>query len=577
MAPAIPYIVYAIMIALSVSSYMQAQKAKKAAQRAAGRSSTQGDRGLLYQTRASALPRRILYGRKRMGAIECYIGSSGDSNEYLHFIFIWCDGPCVGIEKLFFDDEQVPFDSDGNGGGKYAGHLKLMNRNGTLDQTAIAEAVAEMPGWATSDKLTGVCASWLRVKKNDAIFPNGMPNVSAVIQGRNDVWNFRTETYGYSENPAECLCHYLTLKRMGPGVDRDIDIGEIEVIAASNVCDEAVAISTGGTEKRYTFNGVIQLDQEPESIVETFRTAMAGTIVRSGGRWKIYAGAYITPTLELTEDMIVGEVTINTKTSRSDAFNTVKGVFSSELYKWQPTDFIAFVIEDAFIVPTGETPPDELPDDIELLNTNSPTMCRRIAKIDAMRQYKKRTFSAPFNIEALQVQPGVPVMLTFPKYGFNQTPMDALGFQMSISEKGCVIQLMLRETSPSDYSWDPSEDKAAEIVIGTTPITQLPGQVSPVIASPGSEIDFNTTSEFTHDWHIALSCATIGALIEYKVVDYLGEEGVSAWTTYTGTPILLTIEADSGKSIWVRATKSALIESAHSRFDYFLYPMTEIP
>jgi len=334
------------------------------------------------------------------------------------------------------------------------------------------------------------------------------------------------------------------------------------LINSTNISNEDVPISTGGTEKRYTFDGIIQLDEEVESIIESFRTAMAGIAVYIGGRWKIFAGAYITPTFELTEDMIIGSVNYKTKASKADRFNTTKGVYSAELFKWQPTDFVAYVDDAAKVIDK-----EELVNDIELTNTNSGTRCRRIAKIDTKRSRLARTFSGDFNVEALRVQPGLPVLLTFPRYGFNQTPMDILEYGLSIMENQIKIRLTLRETGPEVFEWDPeTEDKADEITAGGSPSLQNPNQVSPVIAVPSSGY-FNSYD--TSDFAVTLACATIGADIEYQIVALDAAEGGS-WTAYTA-PFNVTVDSGPGASIWVRATKTTLTESAHSRFDYTFY------
>jgi len=555
--PMIPaWVAYVLIAAAMVYSYTAAQQAKKAAQRALGRSSTQEKRGLLYQSRASSQPRRLVYGRTRIGGLEVYLGSSGNDNEYFHYILYWCEGPVVGVEKIFFDDEEVIFDLSGNAVGKYAGHVKIVNRRGVTGQAVISEAVAELPGWTTTDIGVNCCYSWIRVKFSESLFPNGMPSISSVIQGRDDVIDYRVPIAAYSNNAALCLAHYLSLERIGPDISPYYELDQTTLNAAANVCDENVSLSTGGAEKRYTFDGIIQLDEEPESIIESFRTAMAGTAVYSGGRWRIYAGVYITPTFELTEDMIVGPVNLKTKVSKSDKYNTAKGVYSSELFKWQPTDFVAYVDTTALA-----DDKEELVTDIELINTNSPTRCRRIAKIDTKRSRLSRTITADFNVEALRVQPGLPVLFTFARYGFNQLPMDVLEYGMSIQENQIRVRLTLRETSSDVYAWITAEDKASEVVAGGEPSIQDPNQVSPVLVDPSG-------GSYSADVTVSLACATIGATIKYQIVAYQADEGV-AWTTYTA-PFYVPKDL-SGASLWVYATKATLTDSAHARYDYEFY------
>lgn len=456
----ISWIVIAVVAIAGAVAYSGYQSAKKAAQSALERS-----RGMVYQVRASAYPRRIIYGERRVGGLEVYVATSGTNNEYLHYIFYWGEGPCKSVKKILFDGVEVPLDANGDATGNYAGLVHVESKLGDSgNNTAIAGAVSAGIGWATTDKMLGCCYSWVRVKHDQDKFATGMPNISAVIEGRNDIFDTRTDTTGYSTNVALCFDHYLTLSRFGPEVDSATEVDEDTLIEAANVCDELVSLSTGGTEKRYTFNGIFSLEDETESVIERFRTAMAGAAVYAGGKWRMYAGAYVSPTFTIGEDMLVGPVKLSTKTSKKDHVNTIKGVYISEASNWQPTDFPAYV-NSTYVTEDGQ----ELPDDINLDDTNSPSMARRIAKINCESQRRSRTVQIQCNIEALRAMPGRPVIFHFPRQLFNNQPMMVLEYGMSIIDNKIVINLTLREIDPAIYAWDSSEDKLNEIVFGAAP------------------------------------------------------------------------------------------------------------
>ena len=79
------------------------------------------------------------------------------------------------------------------------------------------------------------------------------------------------------------------------------EINDTSFIAAANICDETVALAGGGTENRYTFDGVVDTANTPKSNLEQMLTSMAGTLYYSNGKWSIKAGAYVTPTVTLDE------------------------------------------------------------------------------------------------------------------------------------------------------------------------------------------------------------------------------------------------------------------------------------
>jgi len=470
-ASVVDIIVFAVMAIGAAVSYTSYQTAQKAARQAA-QQATQKQRGVLYQVRATAMPRRLIYGRTRVGGIEDYVAVSGAENEKLHYILIWGDGPCEQMEALLFNGKGVhvePIDSSNPDilvpvvGSPYHGLVRWESELGD-NLLPPAHGLGIIPGWAESDKLRGICYSWVELTYDPEAFPNGVPQIGAILLGRKDVWDPRESTVKYTNNVALCLNHYLTLERLGPGLIYPDEVGEDELIAAANVCEELVLVSSGSPsnyasgetyfavpryEFRYTFDGVISLEHDGEEIIRMFRTAMAGTTVYVGGKQRIYAGAYQIPTFTVDQSIIVGPVSRKTRQSKRDRFNTVRGVYATEGTQWQPTDFPAYVDSNAL-----EEDKEELAEDVDLLNTDSTPKCRRLAKIFLLRSRFSRQVTVPCNIEALRAQPGLTVTFDFPKLGFDNTPMDVMSWDFVIQDRKIQIMLNLRETDPSVYEWE---------------------------------------------------------------------------------------------------------------------------
>jgi predicted phage tail protein len=64
------------------------------------------------------------------------------------------------------------------------------------------------------------------------------------------------------------------------------------LIAAANVCDEAVGTLGGGSEPRYTCNGQFQLTSGRGEILKNLLTSCAGRVVYAGGQFVIHPGAW---------------------------------------------------------------------------------------------------------------------------------------------------------------------------------------------------------------------------------------------------------------------------------------------
>lgn len=444
----------ALFVGAAAVAYDGYQKAKKAARDAAGRS-----RGILYQTRATAMPRRIIFGQTRVGGIELYVTTSGTDNEYLHYIFGWGEGPCNNVFKIFFDGEEVTF-SGNDATGDYAGLVHHQFAYGHVPQDAIADAVTNVPSWQSSDRLYGICHSWMQLKYDEAGFPNGVPDISALITGYANVFDPRAPSKGYSNNPALCWATYMALDKIGPGVLFFEEIDQEDLIAAANVCEESVALTVGGNEDRYTFDGVIELDRNVEEVIGMFRTAMAGTITYVGGRWRVFAGAYITPTFTIDDSMLVAPVKQKTIQSRRERINTVRGLYTNSENNYFPTDFPPYSDED-YISADGEI----LFDDLALMNNHSFSMCRRIAKIHLLRSRFSKQILIECNIEALRTHPGLPVFFDHSRLGFDQTPMEVLTWDMIIEDNNVRISMTLRLTDSSIFTWDASEDRTDDAAL----------------------------------------------------------------------------------------------------------------
>ncbi len=123
----------------------------------------------------------------------------------------------------------------------------------------------------------------------------------------------------------------------------------------------------------------------------------------------------------------------------------------SPINNWQPTDFPA-VFQQAYIDDDGR----ELTADINLADTDTSVMARRLASIELERARLTRQISIECNIEALRAQAGLPVLFHFPELGYNHQPMDVLEWGLSIEGRDVRLPVTLRETSAAVYN-EPEE------------------------------------------------------------------------------------------------------------------------
>jgi hypothetical protein len=97
---------------------------------------------------------------------------------------------------------------------------------------------------------------------------------------------------GYTENAALCIADYLSNTVWGFRAKYGTEISAAQLITAANICDEDVALASGGTEKRYLCNGQFQLSTRRGEVLQNMLTACGGRITYCGGQFVIHPAAW---------------------------------------------------------------------------------------------------------------------------------------------------------------------------------------------------------------------------------------------------------------------------------------------
>mgnify|MGYP000132613442 CR=1 FL=1 len=295
--------------------------------------------------------------------------------------------------------------------------------------------------WTSDHKLLGISYVVLKMEYDAEAFGNGLPEISFVVKGQKTIYDPRTNTTGYSNNAALCLAHYQTLEQVGPAASYADEIDEAELIAAANICDESVALAAGGSEKRYTVNGAIFLDQTPEDNMSDFIQAMAGWSTFPEGKFVSSAGAYVPPTFEITEDMMTGSVRLKNKAPKRDRANVIKGLYTAAENRYQRTDFPSRR-KQSYIDADGQ----ELIRDMDLDLVASPAQAQRIANIELEKGRLEKSIELTCNLRAFPAQTGKNVMLTIPRYGWARKVFQVVSFNFnSDGDGGLQIELSLKK------------------------------------------------------------------------------------------------------------------------------------
>lgn len=419
--------------------------------------------------RSSAEPHRVIYGRARVSGPIVYAASSGADQSILHLVVVLAAHRVEAIGTVWLNDDPIELaDMSGSAvvSGKYAGKVNIERYHG--DQiTADSGLVAESPdGWGADDKLLGLAYLYLRLQFDRDLFQGGVPNVSALVAGRNEIYDPRSGTTGYTNNWALCVRDYLR-SDFGRAVPADA-IDDDYFIAAANLSSEAVYLNEAETlaQVRYSMDGSFQLDRSPADIISEMLDAGGGALVYVAGKFRLFGGAYTAPSASLGPSDFAGPLQVQTRPSRRELFNAVRGTFIDPDRYWQASEF-APVTSGAYEAEDGE----RIWRDIELPWVIDHTRAQRLARQLLLRHREAITVEAQLRYASMPLSVWQTVAVTHPDLGWSAKPFRIVSWRFAPSEG--EISVTLREDQVASYAWVYDDAADAPTVPDTTLISPL--------------------------------------------------------------------------------------------------------
>ena len=412
--------------------------------------------------------RETVYGlTKKSGAIVFMDVS--DNNKTLHLVLQIASHEIHEFSEIYFEDNLLTtttLGDDANGIARlkvtapeqYAGDsvhfnnaykVKIKKHLGSDTQLADAELIEKISKWTSNHRLRGIAYLYITMDYDADAFPNGIPNISAEVRGKK-VLDFRTGSTAFSSNPALCVYDYLTDTKLGLGISTD-NLDTTSFTTMANLCDENVTLAGGGTEKRYTCNGVVYSNNTPMHILNSLLTSCLGVLSYSNGKFILKGGQYVSPSVTLDDDDFTSAVVVESKRSRKDLFNTVKGIFRSSESNWQSTDY-PMVTSSTFTDADGES----IYANIDLPYTSSSATCQRIAKISLFKNRQQIVISAQVKMTGFKLQVGDTVNITNARLGWTNKVFEVAEWNFTGNE-ALSITIVLNETSSAVYDWDADE------------------------------------------------------------------------------------------------------------------------
>jgi len=414
--------------------------------------------------------RKVVYGRARVGGTIVYMseGTSGvaSDREHLYMVTAMAYKEIDSFEKIYANNEELTISAGTVTAPAryYPNSLSRFNvvtdMTGTSTQT-LNSTTTDHTDLTSSDQFKDIACLQFWMAYDPEVFTSGIPNVTALVKGRK-ILDFRTSTTAWSDNPALVIYDYLTDTDYGLGVPVS-RIDTTSFTAAANTCEEQVALDTDPVtyENRYTCNGVVDTAATVANNLEMLLSSCVGSLSYVDGKYKLNVGGYVAPTTTITEADLRGAVSLITKPSRREIFNSVKGIFIGELSNWQPSDYPE-ISNSAAITAAGETIRSELP----LPFTATPSMAQRIAKIYLNRNLQDYTLTLPLKLTQFALEPSDTVQVTLEKsFGFKNKIFEVVDWKFGTTngdngEKVLGVDVTLRETNSNIYDWSASDEAA---------------------------------------------------------------------------------------------------------------------
>jgi len=227
----------------------------------------------------------------------------------------------------------------------------------------------------------------------------GVPNITVLLKGKNDIYDPRDNQYKFTNNPALILLDYLTSKRYGFGIPLErIDLDSF--IEVANYCDNY----------GFIFDGIIT-DGRGIDIIEHILNHFRGYLVYQNGKFKVKVRDLNieTPVAIITEDNIIeGTFQINIP-DISEIPNVVKVKYINPEIDYKVDELL---IEDINVSSTEERKEVE----IELYGCNT-LQAKLLGTYYLERARLNLTVSFVVSPEFFNLELGDLFYLDYPSYG----------------------------------------------------------------------------------------------------------------------------------------------------------------
>jgi len=261
--------------------------------------------------------------------------------------------------------------------------------------------------------------------------------------------------------------------------------GNIIVLSSAQTIADGVTLTFN--EALYKANGFTNMAADGTGVIEGLLSSCAGKLSYINGKFVMFAGASVTPDMTITDDNLLAPISISTKNTSGETFNTVKSVYVDANNNYVATD--SPVYTDSTLLsadtPSGESSTNYRKTlEIQLPFTDTTTMAQRLQRTALLNSRQEVNLSALCNIAFMQLQPFDWVYLTNERLGYTNKTFEVLGTNLEVIETDDVpilaTRLNLKEIDASVYAFASSSytnpiDEGSSVSTGSFSVTAPTG------------------------------------------------------------------------------------------------------
>jgi len=455
-------------------------------------------RGILVNKKSAngAIP--IVYGTRKVGGNIVFLETSGADNQYLYMALVLSEGEIDSVTTLIVNDQEVTLSGALTNGTQRtvassdanffdSGSLITVQANLGSDEQTASNLLDELQSWTSNHRLRGLAYLALKFEWNADKF-GSLPTVQAIIKGRK-IYNPNLDstvsggsgshrkddssTWAYSDNPVYQLLDYLRNDRFGMGiVDSYFDSNFADWQTAGDVCDAQI-IPFSGASAIDLMNSHVVVDTSKKAIdnVKAFIRGCRGYLNFTAGKYNILVETTGTASISLTEDNIIGGISVTSK-NKNSRYNRVIVNFinpdknyQSDTAQFPPVDETGLAVADQHETMKTADGGLLLEGRFDYSMFTSPYQAQEMAEIILRRSRTSLDVSLKADATALDLAVGDLVNITHATPSFSAKPFRVQNLTINADH---TVNLQCSEHQDSFYTF------GLQIEVPVIPDTNLP-------------------------------------------------------------------------------------------------------